>query len=369
MDCPSGCIHEEYFGLVVGDRLVDIPKEKTDISYEVAQKYGETCSFENMPFRGSSVARSVISILWKYYWVYSFHDHSNRETRQARLNSDITQLSLEKNPQYCVLNGQISVADGKAAFTKLRVQKILLPGLQNLSANDLAKKCTTSSCIQDIAQSHQDVSICDYIKDVETFYDPDAMRVRCLLEVAVSSQDSRICDSIPNSFTFGSSERDTCYENVAISSRNVALCEKISTEGHNALLRCRTELLSPAEYAKRCPESSYTYCVATFAKTKNDRGVCDLEKSDESRDMCARYVNAKNGFYPKICATIHDQQEKSNCYRKFAIDVMSGIVFENAIQQNIEDVKQIPLKYLLDECSWGGDYRAACLKQVAPLFP
>lgn len=131
-----------------------------------------------------------------------------------------------------------------------------------------------------------DTSSCDSIKSQFNIYgvsETDSVKSQCYLNLAVKSKDITICNKITS---LKGQSPFRCYSAVAVDQNNISLCDKLPDYRSN--------------------DGRYT-CYSLIGSNKNDYSVCDLipDSSDE-KSTCTTYVARNKGECEKLSGTNRD---------------------------------------------------------------
>jgi hypothetical protein len=121
-------------------------------------------------------------------------------------------------------------------------------------------------CIENVAVSKRDVSICDKMKDP---FGTD--RYRCILDIAMLTQDESIC---MNYLKSSDAPGEECLYTMKVLKNGISVCDRLQ-------------------------ENEKPFCIYVFSKLNNDPSLCDrLDNSLLlSKDEC---------LHPHVYATVFD---------------------------------------------------------------
>ena len=175
-----------------------------------------------------------------------------------------------------------------------------------------------------LPDSKRNIVQCEKYKDFE-------LNTRCYQSLALLHKDASYCESIGKSFEVGWMHRDTCYDEVARDTQNVALCENIQNKDalSGDYVSCVASIIKEVS---KCPPLGDPYngsysCYMEVAIVRKDLSVCDLFGNDkDSKSICYRNVaEQKQDSSIKVrnnnietCNNFNDQSSKNNCFWKVA---------------------------------------------------
>lgn len=144
-------------------------------------------------------------------------------------------------------------------------------------------------CYTNWAESEKDITICEAIPLTSKEGLKYVNRYTCYRKVAIAIKDISICEKIPdnvNGAPFGG--RDVCYKEVALEIKDPSICDTI-TDRFN-----RNSCIMGATYgaldASSCAKIDYSvdkdYCYHDVAIKTKDHSLCENIKSDRLKEEC-----------------------------------------------------------------------------------
>lgn len=208
-----------------------------------------------------------------------------------------------------------------------------------------------------LPDSKKNIVQCEKYKNFELY-------TRCYQSLALLRKDASYCEKIKRSFQTGWMHRDTCYDEVARDTQNVALCENIQNK--DALTGDYVSCVASIKKdVSKCPPLGEPYngsysCYMEVAVAKKDLSVCDLFGNDEdSKSICYKNVAEERQDssiavrYDNVetCNNFTDQASKNDCF------------WEVANEQNNPSLCEliVPDEYDLDTNQ--------CVIQASPAMP
>jgi len=112
--------------------------------------------------------------------------------------------------------------------------------------------------------------------------------------------------------------KDSCWNSLAIKEKNVEYCNKISSNSWQKK-DCYTKLVELTEDLKICDlnisEDFELKCIHTISKAQRNKSVCDMAKTNVSKEYCLSEYNRMEKIYAE-CGKIQDKSQEENCFFK-----------------------------------------------------
>jgi hypothetical protein len=143
-------------------------------------------------------------------------------------------------------------------------------------------------------------------------------------------QELKECEEATATSSYGYSDRDVCYYDLALDRENVSLCRKIRTTSSYysyTAAKCGAELAIYLDDYTLCDNLSITAkydCYAVLSEELDDPSMCEYITSIPKRDDCLYSYLLSNSYYIddwSVCDKFSNRSsEASYCYYKAATD-------------------------------------------------
>ncbi len=195
-----------------------------------------------------------------------------------------------------------------------------------ISCDKIIGTMDKNNCYENFAITQKDISFCEKIEEWSDTY-TEAARNTCYREVAVAKEDFSVCNILKNN-----NSKAFCYQKVAVAIGNVEACKNVQSDGgyRNG---CYSEIAAIKKDIKICDN--------TEDQGFNDKDSCYLSVSYDSKDF-------------SICENIKNLIYKYQCYKHIAVNI-----------GNIDICLKIPRDYALLRDLEGLDFQDACYYDVA----
>jgi len=200
------------------------------------------------------------------------------------------------------------------------------------------------SCYREVASrlmiTNDLLSVCEKIENPEWCLTAAAVEkldesicgdnIQCKIVVAIAKNDSKICDEI-GCPEIGSTlgicmNKDKCYEEIAIKTKNLSLCENVKHHIQADKDYCFALAKRDISLCSKTNDSKICYGLAFELE---DPSLCKyIESSVPARDLCLKRlaIELKN---PTICSDIDNINSKDDCYEELAILLLDVNMCEN----------------------------------------
>jgi len=176
---------------------------------------------------------------------------------------------------------------------------------------DVCKNIEDSSerntCYINLAVSRGDASICNRLGM--------GVHDQCYKEVAISKEDLLLCGRIEDNDV-----KDDCYNALAVSGGDSSICGKIQKQEKRD--DCYNEIALSKEDSSICGKidtSGKKYdCYNTIALLKENASICDEIKISVKRDDCYNEI-ALSKEDTSICYKIEDNTQRDDCFEYIAL--------------------------------------------------
>jgi hypothetical protein len=135
---------------------------------------------------------------------------------------------------------------------------------------------------------------------------------RCNSFFATKKLDSSYCDKITGE------EHDRCILDLAVNSRDIALCNKINSNA--TLTRCKNYLIdaNPVFCDRLQSNGEKDACYLGAAISREDAPLCDKIKSIATIERCYMILDAAR-INSELCSKMPDIETKDGCYKDLGI--------------------------------------------------
>ena len=309
---------------------------------------GDKCYYEDAEKNNSLVKCSfILSDSLRDKCVYKFaidrNDSALCDTIVDRVKEDECYFNVAPSAGLATCNKIINESYKKQCYSKLGNYSIFCQGLVNYSytfciamASNNPKECNAienltlvDQCYFDFAKNKTSYQSCVWIKSL-------GVKDSCYEFVALKTKNQSLCEMINFSYSkqlcsariIGTEsycenltdylQRDACFKTFAVENLNEIKCDIIKTDLYRDM--CLQEIATAKGDAAICSRITCYACI----KDKDDcyKGVaastklvapCDLVSEPLTRDLC-RLETAKLSMNASQCSTIENNYRRDSCY-------------------------------------------------------
>jgi len=204
---------------------------------------------------------------------------------------------------------------------------------KDVSGCELSEPSFIDGCVKAFALEFSDETICENIPD-------GSIKWECYSEIGKKLDHESVCLKIPPTIS-NNIYRGICLKDVAIASKDASICTKINYffyEGENVKDSCIESLIYNISDENICLSVSDSDlkddCLLQAAlKTKN-LDVCNLISSEGKLNECVE--NLENYLPAKSCEELNSETEKSECLMNRAIENEDSSICESIANFDIQ---------------------------------
>ncbi|HHQ45119.1 MAG TPA: hypothetical protein ENN13_03175 [Candidatus Altiarchaeales archaeon] len=182
------------------------------------------------------------------------------------------------------------------------------------------------TCVSMVAEGKKDASICEGISN-------PVYKKPCIRQVAAVTGNLALCDRIDD----GETEKDRCFEAVAIYRKDPSICEKVSGSIDYWRQECVMKVSMAAQDMTLCAslktdsksgKDNMIGCAENISASAGSASSCNVIKVEDIRDYhCITPIAVKSGEV-KACEKITDNSRRIHCATQVALKLKDASVCE-----------------------------------------